>query len=519
MLLLGLVYAGALVFVWRARERPDDGQHRVTIRVAHWQLEEGMPEAFELIAHRYMALHPDVRVEPMAVPGNVYRQWLTTQLAGGTVPDLVSFNSTDVALVTQMPRHFAALDRWLSEPNPYNAGTKLEGVPWRRTFIDGGQNRATYFEQFRSYYAVGLSAHSMRIFYNRDLLRELTGADEPPRNFEEWLALGKRFHAARPDLIYLAGSRDHATWMIPTLVSQAMSGWLLESDRSLRFATTGLEFFGDGLEGRWDLHSAPVRTAFRIARAFGDEMPAGFLQLNRDAALQAFLRGEAFSIPDGTWDYPTMRAIAQFQIGGFRLPMPEADDPHYGGYALLPISDGGVSTALPLYLTQASRHKDVAVDFLRFVTSVEGNRLFSEATHAMPSIEGVPVPAELEPFRRMDDGYVVTSAQNAPVILNGPGAEGTRLWDTTVHVLYAPNGGVDAYLDAIAPRYWPAVRQDLAQQLSVSRENLRRRDSALAAQQFLNENERAEASRQLAGQHLVETQTYLMSATLERTAR
>jgi raffinose/stachyose/melibiose transport system substrate-binding protein len=161
----------------------------------------------------------------------------------------------------------------------------------------------------------------------------------------------------------------------------------------------------------------------------------------------------------------------------------------------------------------------VAVDFLRFVTGMEGNRLFSEATHSMPSVEGVPIPAELEPFRRMDDGYVVTSAQNAPTMLNGPGAENTRLWDTNVHVLYAPNGGVDAYLDAIAPRYWPAVRQDLAQQVSVARENLRRRDSMLAAQQFLSEDEQTEAGRQRAGQHLVETQTYLMDATLARTAR
>lgn len=515
--LLTAIYALSLchVFNWGARTAGAP-QPRVVLRFAHWQLEAGMREAFDLVARRYMELHPDVRVEQLAVPGTVYKQWLNTQLAGGTVPDLVSFNSPDLALVAQIPRHFEPISRWLEEPNPYNAGTPLAGVPWRLTFVDGGRNRATYLDQFRNYYAVGLCSHSMRMFYNRDLLRAITGRDDPPRNFREWLALGQNVRAHRPGLLPVAGAHDNVSWLMPTLVNQSVARWLFASDYTLRFSTTCADFFGDMLRGRWELRSPEMQKALRVAHAFGGEMPPGFLQLDRDSALQAFLSGNAFAIPTGTWDYPTMRAQASFDIGAFRLPLPTADDPEHGGLALLPVSDGSLGTAMPFYLAKQSRHKAEAIDFLRFVTGLEGNRLFSHASHWMPSVDGVVIDPEVEPFKQMVEGYVVTDIQNGPTVL-GAGAEHMRLVETNLHVLFAPNGGVEAFTRAIEGRFREAVQADLHKQLSVQQENLRGRDVALGALEFLDSPEQAEAARQLSAQHLIETQACLLATTLAAT--
>ncbi|MBS0632982.1 MAG: extracellular solute-binding protein [Verrucomicrobia bacterium] len=490
---------------------------RVTLRFAHWQLEAGMREAFDQVAQRYMQLHPDVRVEQLAVPGTVYKQWLSTQLAGGTVPDLVSFNSTDPTLMAQLPRHFVAISRWLEEPNPYNAGTRLAGVPWRLTFIDGGRNRSTYLDQYRNYYAVGLSTQSMRMFYNRDLLREITGSDTPPADFQAWLALCQRVRAHRPGLQAVAGSREQLNWLLPTFLNQATMRWMMRSDHALRYSATATDFFTDYLRGRWDLRSPEVQKSLRIARAFGGEMPPGFLQLDRDSATQAFMRGEALFIPSGTWDYPTMRAQASFAIGAFRVPLPADDDREYGGDALQPVSDGSLSTAMPFYLAKQSRHQAEAIDFLRFVTSIEGNRLFSHASHWMPSVEGVEIDAELKPFARILDGYMTLDGYNAPALIGGPGADTTRLFETNLSLLYAPNGGVEALTAAIESRYRATVRSDLTRVLSTQRENLRRRDTALGALLFLGPPEQAEAARQLSGQHLVETQACLLADTLAQT--
>ena len=511
-----LAYAGSIFYVFGPATHDRGQPPRVTIRFGHWQLETGLREAFDVVARRYMELHPDVRVEQLAVPGAVYKQWLSTQLAGGTVPDLVSFDPGDLALVAQVPRHFEVLTSWLEEPNPYNAGTPLEGMAWKDTFIDRGRNRATYLDQYRNYFAVGLCSHTMRMFYNRDLMRAITGSAEAPRNFHEWRELGRKVRAHRPGLAHVAGSRDFYGWLMPSLVNQSLARWIGRRDYGLRFGTTAFDFFGDYLDGQWNLRSPEMQQALRIAQAFGQELPSGFMQVDRNAALQSFLRGEALCVPSGTWDYPTMRATARFEIGGYRLPLPAADDPEFGGLALLPVSDGGVSTALPFYLTRQSAHKAEALDFLRFVTSVEGNRLFSDASQWMPSIEGVPVAPELEPFRQVIDGYIATDAQSGPILMTGPGAESARLLTTHYHQLFAPDGGVEAFTRTVEERMPAAVLADLRRQFDLSRANLRRRDTALGAQWFLGPAEQADMLRQATGQHLVEVQTALLARRLHQ---
>lgn len=517
--LLGAAYAVSALHVLRERQPTTaSGAGPVVIRFVHWQLESGMREAFDRAAHRYMALHPAVRVVQFAVPGNVYPQWLSTQLIGDDVPDLVCFNSVDPSQVAQIPRHYRPITRWVNEPNPYNRGTRLEGVPWRLTFIDGGKNRATYFNQYRNYYAVGLSAHTMRMFYNRDLLKEITGRDQPPGNFREWLALGEKVRAHRPGLIHVAGAHDNAVWLLPTMVNQALGRWMLASDHSLRFATTSFDFYGDLLEGRWSLRSPAMQASLDLMRQFGAEMTPGFLQLHRDSAMRTFLRGEALSLPNGTWDYPTMRATARFRIGAFHVPLPAEADPEFGAYALLPPSDGGFSTALPFYLTRRSRHPEVAIDFLRYLTSVEGNRLFSRDSHWMPAVEGVAIEPELEPFRQVETGYLLVDSQSAPSVLHGPGEEYAQLFETNLYRLYAPDGGVEAYTRALEGGFRTAVVHDLRKQVHVQSENLLSRDLALSAQLFLDPAERAEGLRQQSGLHLSEVQIYLMAATLARAA-
>jgi hypothetical protein len=84
-------------------------------------------------------------------------------------------------------------------------------------------------------------------------------------------------------------------------------------------------------------------------------------------------------------------------------------------------------------------------------------------------------------------------------------------------VLYAPNGGVEAYTRTLEGQLRETVVGDLRKQIHVQSENLRRRDAALAAQHFLDAAEQAEAIRQQSGLQLNEIQVYLMMDTLART--
>ena len=517
--ILALAYGGALFLQLRrtAARTHDDG--RIVLRFAHWQLESGMREAFDFMAQRYMELHPDVRVEPIAVPGMVYTQWLNTQLIGGTAPDLVMFDSRFSTEVHQMTRFFEPLSRWLGQENPYNAGTPLAGMPWRLTFIDGLRNRTTYNEQLRDYFAVSLCSHAMLMFYNRDLLREITGHDAPPETFRDWLALGRKVRAHRPGLAHVSGARHNAEWLMAMHVNQSVTRWLLQADHSRRFAATATDVFGDLIDREWEVDSPPIRTALRLMHAIGGEMTPGFLQLDKSTALSAFVRGEALEYYSGTWDYPSLQALAGFEVGGFMVPVPADTDPDFGGHALLPAASGVLSTAMPFFLNRQSRHQAVAIDFLRYLTSMEGNALFSREARIMPAIEGVKIAPELRQFRANYDGYVVTAVNNGLSLMYGTGPDYTRLWLSHLHELFSPGGGVETYARTLAAGIHQAAVTDLQGQLKNRLINLRQRDAVLAAMLHLEAGDRQEAEHQLTAQHLVEVQTYLLAQKLATASR
>jgi hypothetical protein len=163
-------------------------------------------------------------------------------------------------------------------------------------------------------------------------------------------------------------------------------------------------------------------------------------------------------------------------------------------------------------------HKAEAIDFLQFVTGMEGNQLFSRASHWMPSVEGVPIEAEMEPFRQQLGGYIATDAQNGPIVLAGPGADYARLLQTHYHLLHAPDGGVEAFTRAIEGRLSEVIRSDLQRQFGLVRANLRQRDTAFTARWFGQPADHTDILLQLSGEHLVETQAALLGQRLAETA-
>lgn len=513
-LLILLIYASAS---WMQLDRilaETSRDQRIVLRFAHWQLESGMREAFEHMAQRYMELHPHVRVEPMAIPGNVYTQWLNTQLVGETAPDIVMFDSRFSAEVQQMTRFFEPLSRWLVQPNPYNRGTPLENVPWRLTFLDGLRNRATYNEQLRDYFAVSLCSHAMLMFYNRDLMTRITGSPEPPATFTAWIALGEKIRAEHPDLVHVAGAKDYSVWLMAMLANQSVTRWLLQADHGLRFSVNGTDLFADLLAGRWDVDSPAIQSALQIIRAVGQQMTPGFLQLDKSTALGSFVRGEAVSLYSGTWDYPSLAALADFEIGGFMVPVPTAAEPPYGGHALLPAVSGVLSTAMPFFLNRQSAHQAVAIDFLHYLTSMEGNALFAREGKLMPAIIGVQTGPALRRFKANYDGHVVTTTKDGLSLIYGTGPEYARLWLSHIHQLFSPDGGVERYGRTLRGGLGQAAVADLGIQLRNRIVNLRQRDAVLAAMSHLGEADRREARHQFSAQHLMEYHAYRLQLRL-----
>ncbi len=167
-------------------DQPDeeDGD-RIVIRLAHFLSEENVMEAFNKLARDYEELHPEVRIIIQSVPKRAYQQWLNTQQIGRTTPDL--FQLEERGNWTMASRFQEVLTSRVGEVNPYNAGTGMEGVPWRNTYTDGMEGG--YFYSLLEFYGIPLTVETVRIFYNKDLFREATGSDAPPRNFQHWMEI------------------------------------------------------------------------------------------------------------------------------------------------------------------------------------------------------------------------------------------------------------------------------------------------------------------------------------------
>ena len=186
--LLSAIYVARIVSSGGGREAVAEG--RKVIHVAHNVTDTRVQNAFRSLADAYQRLHPDVVIRVQSIPQRAYEQWATTQLMGGTAPDLIQMLDRSGQWETLGQQYLVPLTTHIGQPNPYNEGTILEGVPWRDSYVDGMEGG--YFFHVMEFFSIPTTLDNIRIFYNRDLFREIVGSDDPPRVFRSWLAVAEK---------------------------------------------------------------------------------------------------------------------------------------------------------------------------------------------------------------------------------------------------------------------------------------------------------------------------------------
>lgn len=479
---IGIVLLGGAL-VWSCfyvlQKETKIGDDRIRIRFAHWQLEGGLREAFDAVAARYMEMHPHVKVEQMAVPGRVYPTWLRTAYAGGVMPDLIVIGgSSDEDLVL----HYQPITSHVMEPNPYNVGTVHEGVPWRETFINGLAG-SSGLETLQDYYSVPVAELSVRMYLNERLWEQYFGDRPPPQSFAEFIEVcaqvDRKSKEAGTYLLPLAGSRFTANvLMIPLFQSQTQKLWQainpLDDLGNPSTSPSALPF----LPGLANLEDPGVRKGFEIMRAVGMYLQEGFLQLDRDDAILMFARERALMLPTGAWDYGSILEQSRFPITIFHLPYPRPGEGYFGENVLGVQSEAGSGGATNFHLSTRSAHPEIAIDFLKFLTSYEGNSIFSSISKWPPSVAGIEMEEETQAFAPIVEGYPGGFAM-APMMW-GRG-ELYRLQSQAFHRLFDPEGGVEAFLEDIRPRFDAAIEEDVRRFLSERERSLKRSDIMLGA--------------------------------------
>ena len=499
--LLALAFAGATWRVGTHAVRPRDPR-QVTLRLAHWQLEGGIREAFEAIARDYESLHPGVTIEQIPVPVGIYASWGTTQIIGGAAPDLVEIKGGMGG--PELWSYFRPITEEVAKPNPYNAGSPLAGVAWRNTYADGMDNayNAGMFET----YGASVFATTIRVFYNADLMREVTGRGDPPRSFEEMMAVCQqaREHAARTGRPLLPLVSSYGTMMMDDLFRSQLQRLASEVNPGVRFpasAADTTDLYLAYLNRQWTLEHPGFRGGAELMQRVGRELPAGFMQANREQALFYFVQGRALMFMAFSSDATSISRLANFPVRAFRNPTPGPATPGFGANLYGPNSEGALFTFGLLGIPRTSPHPDVALDFLQFLTSQAEDRKFARLSGWLPVIVGIEpegTAKDLAPDSRgFPPGPTLTLGETGRVISN------------QMHRLFGPHGDSRAFLDALEPLLPTAMRADLTTSMTAMRRAAALNDTTVEAARQLLRADPANATQRRKYQGLVETQNEL----------
>ena len=459
------------------------------LRFAHWRLEGPTIAGYEAVAQAYMARYPDVVIEQMPIPLRVWPMWVRSQLTGDTAPDMIMYHRYFID-DSNLARHFVPLGNYLGDPNPYNAGTPLDGVPWRLSFIGDLSGSRQFNENLIDVYGLPTSRNSMRLFINLDLFAAIAGPGaEPPRDFRGFLALADKTRAYGRKLgftiVPLAGSKDRGALAMRALLTGLTQSLVSKLDWNFDLSLAyknGDPYFGYK-DGTWNLWDPELKTAFAAVGAIDRTQTRGHMQRMQDEATFQFLQGRALMVPVYSIDAENLVQRATFQVGILgRLPQPDPGDPEYGRGSLGKVAEGGGGVGLTIALSNSTRHPEVALDFLRFATSYRMNELFTRISRYQPAIDGVPPPVGQEKFAPDRDGYPA----GIP-LLDMPSV--MAAFTTHFHLLSARDGGVDAFIASLEGEMTDALQSDLRKAAVQQMYSIQRTDCLIPAYGLLKGEE------------------------------
>ena len=304
-------------------------------------------------------------------------------------------------LVGYLARYFVPLTPYVDAPNPYNAGTALEGVPLRRTIRDG--MRSTYYEELQEYMAVPLSSFGLRVYYNRTLLRELTGMDAPPATFGEFAAtcatIASRRTAGGAPYIPIAAANIHFPFWETMLFDPITFPATRLVDLNRDGLVGGDEVYVAMKAGLIDFRFPAYAAKFRMIRRLAPHFQPGYTGLTRDEAVLAFAQQRAVFITTGSWDVYSLQEQAggSFDVGIMDFPVPSKDDPELGRWVEGPRYEN-VSGGFTFGVTRSCRDTDAAVDFLRFLCSRTRNEEMNRTIGWIPIVRGAAMSPLLKAF-------------------------------------------------------------------------------------------------------------------------
>lgn len=279
----------------------------------------------EVLIPKFESEHPGVTVDAVAVPYDELHQKLVTAVAGDTLPDLVR---SDIMWVPELADLgvLVPLDEQLPDFSSY-ADQVYPGALATNAYQD-------------HYYGLPLDTNTRVLLYNKDALAK-AGITQPPTTFDELKADAPKLTAAG---VYAFADNSTSGWNVLPWIWSA--GGAVTDDKVTK--ATGY------------INSAKSVAGVQLLVDLYNEKAIPDIILGGEggtATSDGLATGQYATILDGPWMYP----IFQGQYPDFQLQA-----------AQMPAGDGGSISVVggeSVVMTQSSKNKDAAAEFMRFLLS------------------------------------------------------------------------------------------------------------------------------------------------------
>ena len=355
--------------VAEATEAPATAE-KVVLRVWDTFTEEGQSAGMDKMIEQFQATHPNIKIQRDAQTIDDLRPVVQTALGAGNGPDIIYYDSgPGYAGVLADAGLLLPLDDAYAEKG------------WTDRIYGWTKDRVTFDGKT---YGIGNELEFIGVYYNKNIFTEL-GVSEPT-TYEEFLQICDKAEAAGYTPIAFADGPKWPAYHQFSIMANNIAGQ--EKLDSI--------LFGDGSWNDPDIVKA-------IKTFFVDMNQAGYFLKDTTAITYedgnaVFYNGQAAMDITGTWLLSEMSNNAtDFEVGFFFFPSID-------GKPVMP--PGGMGSGY--FVNAKTQYPEEAVEFLDFMFSEEGGKIWLEDLSIIPSIAVPTADLNLTPLMKFAVNAVTT---------------------------------------------------------------------------------------------------------------
>ena len=354
---------------------PKQGAGKPSISVWHWMTDRG--PAFEELAKRYEA-KTGVKVNfELYAPSDAYTQKVRAAAQGANLPDIFG--------ILGEKRDFAAFIKagYILDLSGYMAE---DNAKWQNSFFAKAL-AVNEFSEGNSYgikpgfYGAPIDVMTIEMVYNKDLFKQL-GLDtkNPPATFREFLDIGNKLKQSGLKVQGMVSGWGEV-WMVDCFANNYAFN-IMGKDKVLATIRGEVPY----TDPDW----VTVLTLFKEMKDAGLIGPELVTMVNKTAE-QLFANNKALFAFNGSWCVNVYKGMNPNLSYAAMLP-PQASDKFS-----VSIWGGAGSSFM---VNAASKNKDEAVKFLKWLTDKDQQAYLSQATNNLPANKDslVEIPGILAQF-------------------------------------------------------------------------------------------------------------------------